>query len=341
MARSLMRYHPDVGFTYMPSTKVRVQGVGGGYLVRTNGAGFRSDREFIQDRNTGTFRVLLFGDSQSAGDGMVNAHRYSDLLERAVPGLEVYNYAVSGTGTDQQYLTYLEHRSVDHDLVIIALYAENIRRVSRRLVMSTDANGEVTFRAKPYFTLDGDRLALANVPVPKQTWSEDSLGKDQRAHVLRFGDEYSALNGAPRWIGGLAERLSPDGPTRKLAKVVRRWSGHRLRPLPEYDRPDSADWQLLRAILVAWVAESRVPVVVLLLPHETATTGISDPANYQQRMAELSSDTGCQVVDALPVLASEPGQPSIFWSAAFHLSEAGHEVIADLFTPLIRERMSP
>ena len=70
------------------------------------------------DIDTGTFRVLLFGDSQSAGEGMVNAHRYSDLLERAVPGLEVHNYAVSGTGTDQQYLTYLEHRSVQHDLVV-------------------------------------------------------------------------------------------------------------------------------------------------------------------------------------------------------------------------------
>lgn len=340
MARSLMRYHPAIGFTYMPSTRVRVQGVGGGYLVRTNAAGFRSDREFIEGRDTGTFRVLLFGDSQSAGEGTVNAHRYSDLLERAIPGLEVNNYAVSGTGTDQQYLTYLEHRSVEHDLVVIALYAENIRRVGRRIIMSTDANGEVTFRSKPYFVLDGDRLSLENVPVPKQTWSEDSLGEDQRPHVLRFGDEYSALKGAPPWIGGLAGHLSPDGPTRKLAKAVRRWSGHRLRPLPEYDRPDGADWRLLRAILTAWVAESRVPVMVLLLPHETATTGISDPANYQQRLAELSHDTGCHVVDALPVLASEPGQPSPFWSTSVHLSELGHRAIADLLTPLLRQRVS-
>ena len=89
-----MRYHPRIGYTYMPSTKLRVQGVNGGYLVRTNSTGFRSEREFTQERVPGTFRALLFGDSQTAGDGMANSLRYSELLEKAVPGLEIYNYAL-------------------------------------------------------------------------------------------------------------------------------------------------------------------------------------------------------------------------------------------------------
>lgn len=341
MGRSLMRYDADVGFTYMPSTKIRVQGMGGGYLVRTNTSGFRSDREFTKERATGSFRVLLFGDSQSAGDGMVNALRYSDLLEQKVLGLEVQNYAVSGTGTDQHYLTYLQQRSVEHDLVVIGLYAENIRRVSRRILMSADANGDVTYRSKPYFTLDGERLELCNVPVPKQTWSEETLGDEQRIHVLRFGDEYAALKGAPQWLAGLPGRLSPDGSARQLARAVRqRFSGGRMHPLPEYDRADNDEWQLLRAILMAWIARSSVPLVILLLPHETALTGVSDPTNYQQRFAELSRDAGCEVVDVLPRLASNDTQPSRFWSASSgHLSEAGHEAIADLLVPLVRARM--
>lgn len=340
-----MRYDAEVGFTYMPSTKVRMQRPDGGYLVRTNAAGFRSDREFIEHREPGAFRVLLFGDSQTAGDGVVNADRYSDLLERWLPGLEVNNYAVSGTGTDQQYLTYLQRRSVEHDLVIVALYAENIRRVSRRIVMSADADGDVTFRAKPYFTLDGDQLVVGNVPVPKQTWTEESLSEDERAHTLRFGDEYSARNATPQWMGGvvgLVQRLSADGPTRRLAKSVRhRVWGDRLHPLPEYDRPDGADWKLLRAILSAWVVESRVPVMVLLLPHETALTGKSDPTNYRTRLAELARDTGCQLVDALPCLAPTPDPSSVTWSSSSgHLTKAGHEAIAGLLAPLVRDRMS-
>ena len=50
MSRSQMKYHPRIGYTYMPSAKLRVAGVGGGYLVRTNAAGFRSDREFVRER---------------------------------------------------------------------------------------------------------------------------------------------------------------------------------------------------------------------------------------------------------------------------------------------------
>jgi len=70
-----MKYHPLVGHTYMPNVKMRVPGVSGGYLVRTNGAGFRADREFLQERKPGVFRALLFGDSQSAGDGTSNSLR--------------------------------------------------------------------------------------------------------------------------------------------------------------------------------------------------------------------------------------------------------------------------
>ena len=160
ISKSLTKYHPRVGYTYMPSVKIRVQGANGGYLVRTNAAGFRSDREFVDKRPPGVFRALLFGDSQSSGDGMPNALRYSDLLEAALPGLEINNYALSGTATDQQYLAYQEHASTDHDLLVIGLYVENIRRITRRVIKARDAAGDAFFRAKPYYELDGEELRL-------------------------------------------------------------------------------------------------------------------------------------------------------------------------------------
>lgn len=161
-----MRYHPRIGYTYMPDAKLRVQGANGGYLVRTNAAGFRSDREFVPARKSGTFRVMLFGDSQTAGDGTINALRYSDLLEKAVPDLEINNYGLSGTGTDQQLLTYRENSAIEHDLVVIGIYVENVRRLLSRIVRSRDVSGEELFRAKPYFTMDPEGMVLRNVPVP-------------------------------------------------------------------------------------------------------------------------------------------------------------------------------
>ncbi|MES2932839.1 MAG: hypothetical protein V4805_05060, partial [Pseudomonadota bacterium] len=108
-----MKYHARIGFTYMPSAKLRSPGASGGYLVRTNAAGFRSDHEFPVQRSRGTFRALLFGDSQTAGDGVINALRYGDLIEKAVPGLEICNFGISGTGTDQHFLTYQENAALE------------------------------------------------------------------------------------------------------------------------------------------------------------------------------------------------------------------------------------
>ena len=92
-----MRHDPRFGYTYMPSVKLRVPTPTGGYLVCTNTAGFRSEREFVSSKPPNRLRVLLYGDSQTAGDGVSDKLRFSDLLESEIPDLEVYNYGVSGT----------------------------------------------------------------------------------------------------------------------------------------------------------------------------------------------------------------------------------------------------
>jgi hypothetical protein len=341
ISRSLMRYHPRIGYTYMPSTKLRVQGPNGGYLVRTNSEGFRSDREFLSSRTAGVFRALVFGDSQTAGDGTLNALRFSDLLEQALPGLENYNYGLSGTGTDQQFLTYQEHRSVDHDLVVIGLYVENIRRNSRRILKSRDASGEELFRAKPYYEIQRGELVLRNVPVPKQAWTEETLPKEQLAHVYAYGGEYSFFRDPSRHRSAMLRRLVPAGPLRQAAKtVVRR--GRKFQPLPEYSAPDSPDWLLLRKILTTWIAESRTPVLLLLIPHETALMKSSDPRNYQRRFHELAKDTGCHVFDPLrDLLRLDAAERGGLWSSAYgHLSVQGHEAIARLLVPVLQNLMN-
>src|SRR5262245_10687095 len=105
MGAPLLEYHPVAGLRFIPGLRTRVEHEGGGYLLRTNEAGFRSEREFEPHRQAGGARILLFGDSFTAGDGVSNAHRFSDVLETLVPGTEVYNFGLPGTGTDQQYLT--------------------------------------------------------------------------------------------------------------------------------------------------------------------------------------------------------------------------------------------
>jgi lysophospholipase L1-like esterase len=337
MTRSVMCYHPRIGFTYMPSTRHRVQGANGGYLVRTNRAGFRSDREFETERGPGAaFRALLFGDSQTAGDGMQNPRRYSDLLESAVPGLEIYNYAVSGSGTDQQFLTYQEHRSVVHDLVVIALYVENIRRISRRVLKSRDASGEWSFHAKPYYELLGGELVLRNVPVPKQAWTEATLPAEHLPHVYAYDDSSVFADPSGRHVA-ILRTLFPAGPVRRAAKAIVK-PFRSFQPLPEYDTSDSPSWLLLRSVLTNWIEASRTPVLLVTIPHETAFTQTSDPSNYQARFRELAYDTGCHLYDPLgDLLALDVEARHVMWSTGYgHLSIHGHEALAASLEPVLR-----
>ena len=331
-----MKYHPRLGHVYMPSAKLRIQGAQGGYLVRTNAAGFRSEREFIAQRPEGVFRALLFGDSQTAGDGTANKLRYSDRLEAALPGLELNNYAVSGTATDQQYLTWQEQAHTPHDLLVICVYVENIRRITRRAVQARDANGDEVFRAKPYYELTPQELVLRNVPVPKEPWTADSLPPELRAHVYSYGEANVFFRDHSRWHASIVRALAPFGPLRRVVKQVLT-RVRRYQPMPDYDDADSAGWQLMRRILTTWIAESRTPVLLLTLPHDSGLAGLSDASAYQKRFRELAADTGCQIYDPLPDLLRLPASERRgLWSDAYgHFSVAGHATIARLLTPVV------
>lgn len=324
----------------MPSAKLRVQGANGGYLVQTNAAGFRSDREFVDPQTPGVFRALLYGDSQSSGDGITNALRYSDLLEAALPGLEVNNYALSGTATDQQYLAYLEHASVEHDLVVIGLYVENIRRITRRIIRARDAMGMEFFRAKPYYELDGEGLTLHNVPVPKQLWTEETLPNDLLPYVYSYGEANLIFRNHSSRHETVMRILAHLGPMRLLAKrVLTRF--RKFQPVPDYDRPDTSGWLLMRAILKEWITASRTPVLLVPLPHDSSLFGLSDPSKYQARFRELSVETGCNLYDPLPeLLKLTANERHSLWSDAYgHLSAKGHESIAGLLLPVVQGLM--
>ena len=334
-----MKYHPRAGYTYMPEARWRVPSPRGGYLVRANAAGFRSEHEFVPERQPGTFRVLLFGDSQTAGDGVGNAGRYSDLLEKAVPGLEVYNYAVGGQAPDQQLLLFQEQTEIERDLVVVGMYVENIRRITTRLVKQRDTNGEVVFRAKPYFELEDDELVLHNVPVPKEAWTEETLPEEFRPHVYAHGVGERLVD----HLKGALQRAPLTAPLRRAVKSAA-MRLKRLDPVPEYDSPKDPVWLLLRKILETFVHESRAPVLLILIPHYFFLSERSDPSAYQARYRELEEATGCHVFDPLPgLLALTAEERSALWSdEAGHLSARGHEILARMLVPwmhrLLRER---
>jgi carbamoyltransferase len=317
MTRSIFQYHPTYGFHFIPGVKARIPHEGGGYLVRANAAGFRADREFAASRTPGFRRALLFGDSYTAGDGVSNGARYGDLLEKQVPGLEVYNYGLPGTGTDQHYLVYADVAPrIEHDLVIIAVLVENIRRVVSRYRIFENADGEKVALAKPYFALDERReLVLHHVPVPPGEVPIDALPAEEKRHVDRGGD-----------LPLVRRALNLLGPTVKSA--IQGALGQN--PLPSYDSSSDPAWKLLRAILLRWVSESSVPALIVPLPLYHYVEDIADPSAYQARFADLARESGAHLHDPLPSLRALPAaeRRALRFQHDVHPTPFAHEQLA-------------
>jgi hypothetical protein len=238
--RQIYEYHPVVGFRFVPGISSRVQHESGGYLVKTNSTGFRSPHEFLSAPMPGKKRVLLFGDSFTAGEGVSNGYRYGDFLESMVTDLEVYNFGLPATGPDQHYLIYREFaRDIVHDLLVIAVFVENIRRVASRYRYYLNDAGQTVLYAKPYYTLDDGRLTLHGVPPPKQPIDEASLPPEARgaiAKTARFPKLKNSLNTLTR-NPRLRSLLVDSG----LKETLQRWSGYQ--PIPEYKDEQGTAWQ--------------------------------------------------------------------------------------------------
>jgi hypothetical protein len=324
VTRSLFQYHPVFGFHFVPGLRARVQHEAGGYLVRTNAAGFRSDREFVTERAGGVFRVLLFGDSYTAGDGVSNGQRYSDLVETLLPGIEVYNYGLPGTGTDQHLLVYREMAaSVDHDAIVIAVQVENVRRVVARYREFTDRGGDRMILAKPYFTLgDGGALELHNVPVPRDPVTAEQLGEDGR-FVDRGGDL--------RLFRQVLNKLGPG--VKSFVQSVMAPD-----PLPGYSRPDHPDWLLMRAILERWIESTDVPVIIMPVPLYHHVEELARPDRYQARFAELAAPPRVTIHDPLLAFRAVPrhARRAFRFERDVHPTAAAHRVLAESLAGALR-----
>lgn len=109
----------------------------------------------------GSRRLLLLGDSFVWGFRVGDAQVLSAALQRrlagARPAVEVLNGAVSGWGTDQQFLyLFSEGLALEPDLVLLFFFLPNDP--------INNANAMQYGMAKPYFP--DRRLQVAGVPVP-------------------------------------------------------------------------------------------------------------------------------------------------------------------------------
>ena len=319
-----MQHHPRTGRLFLPSLKTRVMHEGGGYLVATNAAGFRSDREFHAERPNGKRRILVFGDSFTAGEGVSNRHRYTNVLEPALGDTEIYNYGVPGTGTDQHYLIYDAFaKSVSCDLIVLSVLVENVRRVAARFRPFTAPDGSIRLLPKPYFTLDEGRLVLHNVPVPSATFSREELDAEQARHV----DESGRFPFTRKVVNALG-----------LRDVAQQLTSYQ--PVAQYDDPENAEWKLMRAVMDRFIGECHAPVLLMPIPLPQHVDGTARAGGYQARFRETARAHGCHLHDPLPHLQAYSGKEkrAFRFGKDIHPTPAGHAALARSMLPAVSRR---
>lgn len=312
--RQIFQYDPVIGYRYIPGLRARVPHEGGGYLFRINGAGFRCRHDFVPRKKEGKSRILLFGDSFTAGDGVSDGKRFGDILEELIPDLEVYNFGLPGSGTDQQYLAYREEGAhLESDMLVVAVLVENIRRVAARYRFFKDGQGAERCYAKPYFELAGGELILRHQPVDPTPLEEQEL-PEEAGHYLDRGGRHHRLRRA----------INEAGLRDLLQKITR------YQPLPEYGRPDNPAWQLMSAILKRWAAEYSGETLIVPLPLYHYIEESSDPGPYRARFRELAAGAGCRLHDPLPDLLEYPPEERrrFRFAGDVHLTPRGHRALA-------------
>src|SRR5688572_3460789 len=193
MNKQIFEYHPIIGYRFIPNLQTRIQHESGGYLIKTNSLGFRSETEFHPHKRKDYKRILLFGDSYTAAEGVSNKKRYSDLLMQILPDTEIYNFGMPGTGTDQQYLIYDEYaKNIEHDLIMIVVLVENIRRVTAQYRCYLNEKNEKVLFQKPYFELQNKNLVLKNIPVNPNFVNAEDL-PDSEKNKIDVGGRFPAL----------------------------------------------------------------------------------------------------------------------------------------------------
>jgi lysophospholipase L1-like esterase len=314
--RQLMQHDDMLGYKFAPGLKVRIPHEGGGYLVKTNKAGFRCDNE-VTAKKTKARRVLVFGDSYTAGDGVSNGKRFSDVVEQTREDTEVLNFGLSGSGTDQQYLIFQKYaEEIEYDAVVISVLVENIERNVAKAREWTDRSGESLYVSKPWFELSssGD-LSLKGVPVPVPQ---------------KKGSEHVPDHGGMDVLATARKMVNKLGPSfkDKVQKLTR------FQPLPDYDSPDSYGWRLMQAILAKWVAELNklhVPVMVAVIPVYQYVEKTASYSDVRKRFDEFAKATGAPVHHVIDDLW--PYTPEVRRSFRFqsdvHLTPLAHKTIGE------------
>jgi hypothetical protein len=149
------RYDAELGWFPIPNSHKQFMGARL-ITVEHNNDGFRDINHGAKSKK----RIAFLGDSFVWGYDAEQPERFTDKLQRLLPGCEIMNMGVSGYGTDQEFL--LIQRWFDRyqpDMVVV-IFTETDW---------FDNNDQYVYTGyyKPYYQVVDGKLVLEGIPVRK------------------------------------------------------------------------------------------------------------------------------------------------------------------------------
>lgn len=344
--------------------------------IQTNSLGLRDD-ELSQHKVKNEFRILLLGDSVTAGFEVARSETHEAQLESRLNALgdgwqhQVINAGLRGYGTDQELL-FLQTRglALAPDLIVLAFVPAN------DLEDNVTVHAADRVYAKPYFEYAADgSLVLRGVPVP-------TYATDQHIYSNVMGNtapEQPASHGGPLKFfkrimsqnlylyGFVAERLKSGHP-RLVAMLKRLGFLHHTMPpafLDFYRSPLPQSWQgrwqltfdLLLEIkrvchahnipLLLWTFPLKEQIYQreqrILLEEYGVTSADYDFVQPEQIMADFCRKHNILLLSPLARFRHEALEGRrLHFISDNHFNAAGHAVLADeLFGFLRDQRLLP
>jgi hypothetical protein len=160
----LCQYDPQLGWFPIPNSRDRLR-ASRVFSVVHNREGFRGPEPTVSNKPA----IVFLGDSFVWGYDVDAPERFTDKLQAKHPEWTVYNLGVSGYGTDQEYLLLQKHFDIYKPKVVFLLFCvENDHE-------DNCSNVRYGGYYKPYCMVEGKRMHLQGVPVPRgeRVWLVD------------------------------------------------------------------------------------------------------------------------------------------------------------------------
>lgn len=317
--RSIIRYNKQIGHLFIPNMSMRQPHSEKPHYVRTNKQGFRANFDYEKQNPKGELRIAFLGDSYTAGEGVANEKRFSDLVSEAF-NAKSYNFGLSASGVDQQSLIYKNIASqYFHNVLVICPHIINIYRnlLSGRVSIEGQTGKEILV-PKPYFTLENDSLVLHNVPVPvERKIVSGHSGKDKKIRPNNYVREFF-------------HKYTPRGIKERLLRIqfAHEHGG--------YGRENDPRWILMRKIIEEVIRTAgNIPIILAPLPYHR----IKMNPEYRARFINLANDyDNVHFADVLEKFKTIPDTDVLDFPKDAHYSEFGHQMIAETIIEEIKKK---